>query len=137
KRLSFETRAYAQADIQPRSLTAVADYWQRLGVGVEQNVVPNNLVADEPYRHTRTGFEILQSGAHFTHFHSSRVPLPANNFLGLNRSRYMSPELDALIDRYFAAIPWPERVEAAGRIAHHMTDQLVTMGLFYINSTVA
>lgn len=132
-RLSFETRAYAQTDIQPKTLTAVADYWQLLGVGVEQLIVPNHLVSDEQYRHTRPAFEVLTVGAtgHFTHYHSSRIPLPGNNFFGLNRSRYASPELDRLIDQYLVTVPQQERAQVLSQIVHHWTDQLVTMGVFY------
>lgn len=132
-RLSFETRAYAQTDIQPKTLTAVADYWQQLGVGVEQLIVPNHLVSDEQYRHTRPAFEVLTVGAtgHFTHYHSSRIPQSGNNFFGLNRSRYASPELDGLIDQYLVTVPQQERAQVVSQIVRHWTDQLVTMGMFY------
>ena len=68
------------------------------------------------------------------HFHSSRVPQPANNFYGSNRSRYANPELDAIIDLHLSTIPKTERIEVLGRMGHHATDQLVIMGLFYTTS---
>lgn len=134
--LSFEARAYAQLDVQPKAMLAVADYWQRLGATVEQAIVPNILVANEEYRHTRKAFEVLQVGGvqDYMHFHSSRVPLPANNFFGSNRSRYANPELDSHIAQHLMTIPRAERSEVLGRVVHHVTDQLVTMGLFYTTS---
>jgi len=131
--LAFETRAYAQTDIQPKTLAAVADDWQQLGVAVEQVIVPNHLVSDEQYRHTRPALEVLTVGStiNFTAFHTSRIPLPTNNFFGSNRSRYSSPDLDRLIDQYLVTVPLDERAQVLGQIVHHMTDQLVVMGMFY------
>ena len=48
-----------------------------------------------------------------------------------NKSRYMNPEYDGLIDKYFATIPFQERVAVLGQIVHHTTDNLIVMGLFY------
>ena len=133
QKLTFEVRAYAQIESQPKTMTAVADYWRQLGASVDELVVPNQLVADEQYRHTRPGFEVLTLGATgvVTNFHTSKIPLPANNFFGANRSRYSNPELDALIDQYTVTIPRPERYALLGQIVHHFTDQLVVMGMFY------
>jgi peptide/nickel transport system substrate-binding protein len=137
QRLLVENRATAQTDIQPKALTAVADYWRRAGVAVDELVVPNQRVPDREYRHSRPAFEVLSSGndpGNFASFHSSRIPLPANNFVGANRSRYANPELDALIDRYYVTIPWQERMQVLGQIVHHFSDRLVVMGLFFNTS---
>jgi len=130
----FLVQAWAtdQTPIQPKSLTSVADYWRRLGVGVEENVVPNQRVADREYRNTRPAFEVLSSSAgSFSSFHTSQIALPENNFVGNNRPRYSDAELDSMIDRYFRTIPRGERVEILKRIVHQLTDQVVAMGLFY------
>lgn len=63
--------------------------------------------------------------------HSSEAALPENAFRRSNRTRYMSPELDALIERYLLTIPLPERTELARQIVHHISDQLPVMGLLY------
>jgi len=63
--------------------------------------------------------------------HSSRTPLPANNFRSGNVSRYMNPELDALLDRYFSTIPVGQRTEILGQVLIHIADQLTQMGLFF------
>ena len=57
--------------------------------------------------------------------------IPQNRFVGGNRSRYMNPELDGLIDRYLATIPFAPRMQALGGIVHHVSDQLNVIGLFY------
>jgi hypothetical protein len=43
----------------------------------------------------------------------------------------MSPELDALLDRYYTTIPRQERTGVLGEIVRHTTDRLTLMGLFY------
>ena len=49
----------------------------------------------------------------------------------------MSPDLDALVDRYFTTIPRPDRVEVERQIVHWQGDQLIFMGLFYVTSHTA
>jgi ABC-type transport system substrate-binding protein len=66
-----------------------------------------------------------------TRAHSAQTPLPENSFTGNNRTRYRSPALDALLDRYVTTVPPPERLEVAKQIVHHMTDQVVWMGIFF------
>ena len=43
----------------------------------------------------------------------------------------MNPELDALVDRYMTTIPLDERNAVLGDVIHHMTDQVVIIGLWY------
>jgi len=63
--------------------------------------------------------------------HSSEARLAERGFRGLNYSRYMNPEFDALLDRYLASVPRAERMEALRAVVHHMTDQLNVMTLYY------
>jgi ABC-type transport system substrate-binding protein len=64
--------------------------------------------------------------------HSSRTPLPENSFLASgNFSRYLNPELDALVERYAGTIPHRERMQLLGDIVHHVTDQVTMLGLFF------
>src|SRR5207245_9916555 len=62
---------------------------------------------------------------------SAEAPLPETNYAGRNRSRYMNPEFDGLIERYLATVAVPDRMEILGQIVHHVSDQLNAMGLFY------
>lgn len=121
-------------EIQIKSMLAVADYWQRLGLRVEQDQIGAAGRSDRSRRSERPGFEIVRQGAspqNFNSFHGSQTPLPENNLVGNNRSRYMNPQLDALIERHRLTIPMPERVNVTREIVHHMTEQLSNMGLFY------
>ena len=121
-------------EIQIKTMLAVADYWQRFGLRVEQDQIPAAARSDRARRSERPGFEIVRQGAspkNFNIFHSSQTPLPENNLVGDNRSRYQSSQLDALIERHRIAIPTPERLQVTREIIHHMTENLSNMGLFY------
>lgn len=121
-------------EIQIKSMLATADYWQRLGLRVEQDQLGSAARSDRVRRSERPGFEIVRQGAspeNFNSFHGSQTPLPENNLVGNNRSRYINPELDALIERHRVTIPVPERLNVTREIVRHMTEQLSNMGLFY------
>jgi peptide/nickel transport system substrate-binding protein len=137
QRLTFELRSTAQLEHDAKAVAATADDWRRLGLDVQQLLVPIQLVPDREYRHTRPAFEIVSGGAGpeaIENFRSTRAPVPGNNFSGTNRSRYQSVEYDALLDTYFSTIPHAERMEALRQIVRHHSDQLVFIGLSYTPS---
>jgi peptide/nickel transport system substrate-binding protein len=134
ERLSVELRSTADNEIHSRVLFPIVDYWQRLGVGVEPNLIPVQRQRDREYRANSPAFEMLQQGNDLgslvTH-HSREIPLAENNYVGRSKHRYRNAEFDGLIDRYFATIPVPERMEVLAQLMHHITDQLIIMGIFY------
>src|SRR5256885_14711547 len=58
--LSVEIQSIALPDINQRSMLTVADSWQRVGVGVEQNLVPAQRGSDPAYRSSYPGFQRLR-----------------------------------------------------------------------------
>jgi peptide/nickel transport system substrate-binding protein len=133
-RLTVEIRAATQTDTNVKSMLATADDWQRIGVAVDQVTIPTQRAPDREYRATMPGFELTRQGNDvntFTRYHSSLIPLPENNFTGVNRARYRSAELDELIERYSVTIPTAERTQVLAQALHHTTEQLVAMGIFY------
>ncbi len=120
--------------LQEKSMFAVADYIERIGIAVEQDVVPPQARSDLARRAARPGLEVQKQPAGMdalNRYYANSTPLPENNYTGNNRARYQSAELDALLDRFFATIPRTERAAALGQIAHHFNDQLNTMSLIY------
>ena len=136
--LAFELRTTAQLDIQPKSATAVADAWRRLGITVEENVVPNQRVPDREYRANFPAFELVVGNngvlsRDIRRFHSASSPLAENRYTAFgNYARYKNAEFDGVIDRYVATIPRPERMRALGDVIQHQTDQVTALGLFYV-----
>jgi len=70
-------------------------------------------------------------------FHSREVPSAETRWVGTNRGRYASPELDSLIDRYTTTIPRAERTAALTEALRHMTDRLVVLNVYYSTSPTA
>lgn len=76
---------------------AVADYWQRVGIGVSAVRQTGRLAQDPEAQASFPGFSLSVQPKDLINLHSSRARLPENNFqvAGLtNLSRYMNPELD-------------------------------------------
>jgi peptide/nickel transport system substrate-binding protein len=133
QRFSVEIRTTG-VDINSKSSFAVADYWQRFGVPTEVAIVPPQRTNEREYRATFPAFELIRPGTTVSSFDALRsreVPLPETNWAGSNRSRYRNADLDGLIDRFFVTIPVRERTQILAQIVHHMTDQLVQMGIVY------
>lgn len=135
QRLSLEVRESGQQEIQTKAQLSMSDYWQRVGIGTEMVTIGAQRITDVAFVATRPAFQIGQNvdgNKGLRRVYSSETPLPDNNFLKAgNVSRYMNPEFDRLLDRYFSTIPLGDRMQALGQVLHYSTDQLTVIGLFY------
>lgn len=133
RKLSIPIQASGANAIQMNTMFPVADYWQRAGVAVTTLVIPPQRDSDRGFHAERPGFELPRQFMDLVlRANSSReIALPANNYRGINRARYVNPEYDALLDRYYVTIPWNDRMEVLRKLIHHLTDQLPVMTLFY------
>lgn len=132
--LAVEIRTSAGDDQQEKSLFSAADYWQRLGMHVDQVLVTPQQAGGLEYRSTFPGFDVKRQPADLgllDRLHSSKTPLPSNNFAGNNYSRYVNPEFDALIDQFLVTIPRRERNQVAAQIVRHSTEVLNVLTLYF------
>jgi peptide/nickel transport system substrate-binding protein len=132
--LTVPTQTSQGNALQEKSLYAVGDFIERLGIPVEPDVVPPQARSDLARRAGRPGLEIQKqpSGADaLPRYHSRTTPLPENNYAGNNRSRYRNADFDGLMDRYFTTIPRAERNQLMSQIVRHMTENLNAMGLIF------
>jgi len=98
-------------DTTQRTTLAVADYWKRIGAGGEPYITPSGL--DRSVVPSRPGFLVSTLKTEIDRrFTSPEARLPENRFTGSSNSRYMNPEYDALVDRYFLTVPRQERLQA-------------------------
>jgi peptide/nickel transport system substrate-binding protein len=135
QRLAVEIRT-SGADVTAKAIFVVADDWKAVGVATDPMIMPEQRrVPDREWVQTFPGFlSYRQPNAPnewLLRLHSNQTPLPENNFVGRNHPRYMNPEFDALIDRFYTTIPRQERTQVLGQLINHTTDLLTTMGLFY------
>jgi len=134
QRLTVEIQGVTTTDINEKSMLAVADAWQQAGLGGEAAPIPVQRQGDREFRATRSGFDLAGGGSGrvgMIRWRSSDAPLAETNFVGGNKTRYMNPEFDTLVDRYLTTIPRDENAQIVGEIVHHISDQLVVMGLVY------
>jgi len=137
ERLETELRVTAGRDLTTKSALAVANYWQHAGINAQASVTPTQRASEPEYRATFPGYYMANQPndlgiGGIGRYHSSKTSLPENSFrVTGNHNRYMNPEFDALIDRYFSTVPKQERLLALGQILRVQTDQALVTGLFY------
>lgn len=137
--LAVEIRTSQGDDQQEKSLFSAADYWQRVGIHVDQVLVTPQQAGGLEYRSTFPGFDVKRQGGDMgllDRLHSSKTPLPSSNFAGNNYSRYVNPEFDGLIEKFLLTIPRHERSQVAGQIVRHTTEVLNILTLYFQASPV-
>jgi ABC-type transport system substrate-binding protein len=134
QRLGVEIRAVTGIEINQKALFSVADYWQRLGLTVEQNVIPRARTSDREYIANFPSFQVVRQGStvgFLTNRVSAAAPIAETNYVGANYSRYMDPAFDTMIERFFVTVPRGDRMQILSAIVRQMTDQVLTLGLFF------
>jgi peptide/nickel transport system substrate-binding protein len=132
--LQLEARAYAQRDIHHKTLFPLVDFWKQVGVSAEPVALPSDRARDAREQATFPGFLVLRQPDGLNRMvalHSGQARTAERNYQGTNNGRYQSPELDSLIDRYQTTIPMTERMQVAGQIVRHFSEQLPVLSLFY------
>jgi ABC-type transport system substrate-binding protein len=131
-----EARTNTTAANQRAALFA-SDQWNRAGIASELLVFSTAQSTNLEFRRTFPAFEILglTGGRKIDRYLSCGAGLPSNNYAGTcggnNRSNYMNPRLDDLINRFSSTIPWGPRMEAFNEAMHLVTDQVVVVGMAY------
>ncbi len=137
QRLTVELRTTVQNPIHAPTTATVANLWEQVGVGVEQNLVSPQLAQDREYRANFPAFELVQTGNGLTtrdvrKYHSSSIATAENRYTASgNNSRYSNPEIDAAIERYVTTIPFNDRMQALAKIVNVQTTNLSVMGLIF------
>jgi peptide/nickel transport system substrate-binding protein len=131
KKMSVEVRTRSHV-LREKVQQVIADEWARVGIEGKPVVVPEQSINDRVYQSTFPGFYFrFGDPTQVIEWRSNQAPLPTNNHVGRNTSRYQSPEMDALIDRYVSTIPRDERTNVLGQLMHHHTDQMILLTLYH------
>jgi peptide/nickel transport system substrate-binding protein len=134
QRLTVEIRTSAANDNNVKAVQSVADYWQRLGVGVDTVFVPRQQT-DREYLATFPGFQMGRNTAdetYFENFTSARVSSAANNWTG-GATGHHDPAFDALYTQYSRTIPLADRLFLLGRLNYELAEPAIAMGMYYDN----
>ncbi len=133
QKLQVEIRS-TDRDINVKSMLAVANYWQQVGVASDQIVIPAARQADLQYRAL---FPAFDTGGTFgmlgslTSMTKAEMRLPENNYQGTNRGNYFNPDLEKTINQYYVTIPLGPRFDLLKQIYQTITDQAIVMYLYY------
>jgi peptide/nickel transport system substrate-binding protein len=133
QRLAVESRTVPR-DILIKTILSAADDWKRLGVAVDTIILTEQQRADREFYSTFPGFDAAGSSngsSEFFSFHSSQAKTPQNRYTGANRSGYSNTELDSTIERFFTTVPMSERMQVAGQVVRHLTENVVFLPMFY------
>jgi peptide/nickel transport system substrate-binding protein len=128
ERLAFELRAVPN-DAHIKILAALSDAWGRQGIHAEQLVIPRQRALELEYRANFPALEAIGHPIDIERFHSREARLAERGYTGGNNARYMNPEMDALVDRYFTTIPKADRTRVLAQIVNHVSDQAVVLPL--------
>lgn len=106
---------------------------QQGGIGVDTVVIPEQMISNNEYRSNFPAFTTNGGGASeiVERYHSKQARTAENRYAGNNRSRYMDPALDAIIERYQVTIPMEPRMDLAREVVRHITQNVVVMPLFW------
>ncbi|MBM2812314.1 MAG: hypothetical protein HW416_3073, partial [Chloroflexi bacterium] len=130
-----------RGDPRGAATLALVDNWRQAGLDAEVFIISPALAVDEEVRAQFPGFDMVRRGNYrfdlYRVLASIEAPLPENRFRGGNRGRYMNADLDALIETHDATIDERQRGPMLAQIVHHVTDQVVMIGLFFdLDATV-
>lgn len=135
--LSLTLFTTAVRAVSAQATLSIADYLRRVGMAADLVIIPVQRQNDLEYSATFPSFMVVGSNgglgsSDILKFRGSNTALPENGFLaGGNYARYMNSELDALIERYVAAIPMPERLGALAGVIRHQTERLTVLPIIY------
>jgi peptide/nickel transport system substrate-binding protein len=119
---------------EEQSALFLADSWRRLGVKTELDLraqLERDQRAQRPGFTDGTGTFMMTDPDRLIWLHSESIPTAENRFRGNNRARYSNPELDSLIDRFFATVSPQDRVGLMAQIGHIVTDQVTQIPAYH------
>lgn len=135
RRLAFEHWGIQEEQERVRATFVVTDFWKKLGLDVEPNIIPAARSRDRELGATFPAFMVRGVPGSYSvlesFYHGKNIPTAENGWRGNNRARYVSGELDAAIDRFSATIPFQPRVQVLKDVVRQQSEQAVWMGLFY------
>src|SRR3989442_4971268 len=95
-------------EVNQQAMLGAAATWQGAAIAPETFVIPRQQAQDPAYRAEFPGVELVRNSADrdgLKRHPSALTPLPENGYRGTNRTRYINPDFDEMLTRYFTTIP--------------------------------
>jgi peptide/nickel transport system substrate-binding protein len=122
-----------------RSVQVLQDDWKKVGVEMEIDVTSPQLSSNLEHQASFSGIQSTGNAISFAfldgRFHSRNVARPENRWGGQNRSAYIDPEADRLVERLLMALDQTERWNLEGDLANLVTRNAVFF--WYYHPTAA
>jgi peptide/nickel transport system substrate-binding protein len=112
----FELEYRAQGRDAELTQAVVGDYWKRIGIDVQQEVIPSARARDNEWMARFPG--VLSNkhtagqpiGGAVNHYDCANVPAAQNRWLGQNRGGYCTPEMQQQYDAWRGSFPYDVRL---------------------------
>jgi peptide/nickel transport system substrate-binding protein len=127
----FRNSITATAGRIEQETPAFADYWRRIGMEVEERVVPPAFVRDRAYRAQYPGWEASSSAGGDGIFRRWEAPAATaeNRWIG-NRDGYENPRAQQLLRGYWTSISEPDQLRSLQSINDFAAAELPILVLF-------
>lgn len=137
--LPLDVRTSGGEDTHEAGLFTAADYFRQVGIAAEPFIIPQAQRNDREFNANFPGVRLWRQNndvLSVDRLHSREATLAQNRFTGSNRSRYMNPEFDQMIDKYMLTISERERAPILGQIVRHITENVTLLDLWYNAETI-
>src|SRR4029077_17675536 len=95
-----------------KEIGAIADYWRRLGLDVEETIIPPAFTRDNQYRASYPGWETTANYDDSTFGRLKDPSGPDTRWAGANRAGYDDPRGARLVDTYYHSMKPQEQIQA-------------------------
>ena len=113
---------------------SIADMWRKFGIDSQSQLITRQQSNDSAFRAEFPGFSVQGGGegvGGIPRMHSSRARVADDNYRGNNYGRYRNPELDVIIDRFQATIPFNDRMVLLNQFIRITTNEVANEPLFW------
>jgi peptide/nickel transport system substrate-binding protein len=107
-----------------QEIAAVADYWRRVGLDVEEVSIPPAFTRDNQYRASYPGWETTANYADSILGRVKDPSGPETRWAGANRAGYDDPRAVQLVDAYYRSMAPQDQVQAVRAISEFVAAEL-------------
>jgi ABC-type transport system substrate-binding protein len=134
---TFRTALRGIAAGQDQQVAILADSWRRIGLQVEEDVVPAALARDNEYLAKFGGWELTGNRADAMLNRLAAEPSsPATRWTGNNRAGFVDPRAPQLVNVYLQSLTEAEQFEAVLALSDYIAAELPILPIIYDSTSV-